>query len=102
MQPLSERPRHHTPGPWSVSGNTITAPSGVGIGHASLSVPVTSTRANAQLMAAAPTLAAALEHVLDRNYIDAELRAIVEDALSRAIPEDRGVAGQHSGTGSGF
>lgn len=79
----------HTPGPWAVSqpsGNYIAAPTG---GIAALTYGA--SKADAHLIAAAPDLLAALEHV--DNYLapqgDEEdvynyIRAIIKGAISKA------------------
>ena len=79
----------HTPGPWAVSqpsGNYIDTPTG-----SVAALTYGATKADAHLIAAAPDLLAALEHVDaylapegDEEDVYNYIRAIIKGAISKA------------------
>lgn len=56
----------HTPGPWKTDGITIYADAAQSGMVADCRAQMSGTRANARLIAAAPTMLAALEAVIER------------------------------------
>jgi hypothetical protein len=86
----------HTPGPWSIDWNFIVAPDPSGE-HADVYIAEIAEsdedgripsedqiEANARLIAAAPDLLAALQHVLERATMPGFLRDEVKAAIARA------------------
>ena len=80
----------HTPGPWIINGREIDGPADSGVIVARLpewgilAESPDPASANARLIAAAPDLLAALNHVLERATMPGFLRDKVKAAIASA------------------
>ena len=77
----------HTPGPWRIVGGTeVRAGVGIICETAQYRAPALSDQAaaDARLIAAAPDMLAALQHVLERATMPGFLRDEVKAAIARA------------------
>lgn len=85
--------KNHTPGPWIADGNGFEPTYDISNEDGSIAT-VKTTRADADLMAAAPELFDALERIInlqDAGLSDAELKLKVRETAIRALATIYGV-----------